>query len=276
MRKWTAEEQDFFFAIITEIRDKGTDIIEFDKYSLAELANYTIEHNQRFEKTITSLEDKLSSMRYKEKTRNSLISIPLFQYFEAHWTDDLSELTLKVQVSSKFEYVLNKLEAEFTQFELKQFTNIRSTYAKEMFKQLKQWRTVGRVEYSVNEFREILQIPTSYRATDINQVVIQPIKDELSEYFKALKVKVIKTRKRGNPIVAYEFTWTPEKTSSWDRNKYSKPEKTIRIETLPEWARDDYQPPKNDNISPEDQELLDKKLAERRANWKRKRGEKNE
>lgn len=276
MRKWTAEEQDFFFAIITEIRDKGTDIVEFDKYSLAELANYTIEHNQRFEKTIASLEDKLSSMRYKEKTRNSLISIPLFQYFEAHWTDDLSELTLKVQVSSKFEYVLNKLEAEFTQFELKQFTNIRSTYAKEMFKQLKQWRTVGRIEYSVTDFREILQIPTSYRATDINQVVIQPIKDELSEYFKALKVKAIKTRKRGNPIVAYEFMWTPEKTSSWDGKKFSKPEKTIRTETLPEWARDDYQAPKNDNLSPEDQEILDKQLAERRANWKKKRGGKNE
>ncbi|GEQ34348.1 RepB family plasmid replication initiator protein [Marinilactibacillus psychrotolerans] len=270
MRKWTPEEQDFFFAIITEARDKGTDIIEFDKYSLAELAGYTIEHNHRFEKTMDSLEEKLSNMRYREKTKNSLVSIPLFQYFEAHWSDDLSEMTLKVQVSSKFDYVLNKLEAEFTQFELKQFTNIRSTYAKEMFKQLKQWRTLGKKEYLINDFREILQIPESYGTKEINTRVLEPIRNELPNYFQNLKVKPIKARKRGNPVTAYEFSWIAEKTSTWNQKKYSSTKKTPRTETLPDWAQDNYQPPKVDTMTPEQQEIFEKKLAEKRANWKNK------
>ena len=30
MRKWTAEEQNFFFAIITQARDKGTALLKFE------------------------------------------------------------------------------------------------------------------------------------------------------------------------------------------------------------------------------------------------------
>ena len=48
MRKWTAEEMNFFFAIIAKARDKGTSDLVFDKYQLAELANYSIEHNSDF------------------------------------------------------------------------------------------------------------------------------------------------------------------------------------------------------------------------------------
>ncbi len=41
MRKWTAEEMNFFFAIIAKAKGKGTSLIEFDKYELAELAKYS-------------------------------------------------------------------------------------------------------------------------------------------------------------------------------------------------------------------------------------------
>lgn len=273
MRKWTTEEQNFFFGIITAARDKGTDMLHFDKTDLTELANYTLVENKRFEETITNLVDKMETMRYREVTSNSLKSMSLFQYFEANWKDDLSDMTLDVQVSSKFEYVINKLEANFTQFELKQFTNIRSTYAKEMFKKLKQWRTVGKKEYSVEEFRGMLQVPKSYGAKEINTRVLAPIRAELPEYFVGLRVKPIKARKRGAPIIAYEFTWKPEKSGTWVDGKYEKKkrrdltgEKTSRKETLPEWAREGYVPPKEKRLSKEDEELFKKRLEEIRKN----------
>lgn len=271
MRKWTTEEQNFFFGIITAARDKGTDILHFSKDELIELANYTLNENKRFEDTITNLVDKMETMRYREVTSNSFKSMSLFQYFEAHWEDDLSDMTLDVQVSSKFDYVINKLEANFTQFELKQFTNIRSTYAKEMFKKLKQWRTIGKKEYAIDEFRAMLQIPKSYRATDINQVVLKPIKEELSEYFVGLKVKPVKVKKRGTPVIAYEFTWQPEKTGTWVYGKYENKNGettrkiTVRNEELPDWAKPGYIPPKEEPM-PSEKEAAFRERLERFRN----------
>lgn len=222
MRRWTAEEQDFFFSVITKVRNQGTNLVQFKKDDLKLLANYTDRNNTRFLNTLQSLEDKVFSMRYREFDTNSRVTMTLFQRFEIYWSDDFSEIILKVKVSDDFEYILNQIDAEFTQFELKQFTNIRSTYAKEMFKKLKQWRTIGKIEYPVDEFRDMLQVPKSYRATDINQVVLKPIREELKEYFKNLKVKPIKSNKRGNPVIAYEFTFEPERVGAWIENKYEQ------------------------------------------------------
>ncbi|MDN6721311.1 MAG: replication initiation protein [Staphylococcus equorum] len=233
MRKWTTEEQNFFFAIITEARDKGDDLLRFKKENLIELANYSMERNKDLRMVIIDLVDKLETMKYREQTDNSYTSMALFQYFKAEWTNDLSDFTLDVQVSNRFSYIINKLEAEFTYFELKQFTNIRSTYAKEMFKKLKQWRTIGVKEYSVKEFREMLQIPDSYRAREIDTRVLAPIKRELPEYFKNLRIKRIKGNTRGNPILAYKFIWKPEKTGKWVKDKYKKKKK--EKSKLPNW-----------------------------------------
>ncbi|MDN6195693.1 MAG: replication initiation protein, partial [Atopostipes suicloacalis] len=233
MRKWTAEEQDFFFAIVTKARNKGTELLKFNKKELNSLANYSDRNNQRFVDTIESLGHKIADMSYFEKRKNSFKIMNLFQRFEVEWADDYSNMYAEVRVSEDFEYILNKLDANFTQFQLQQFTNIRSTYAKEMFKKLKQWRTVGIVEFPVDDFREMLQIPPSYRASDINKVVLTPMREELPEYFKDLKVKPVKANTRGNPIIAYRFTFKPEITGQWDENKYKKGNK--KIETLPHW-----------------------------------------
>lgn len=269
MRKWTKEEQNFFFAIITEVRDKGEEKIRFNKDELVELANYSLSENKRLENTIKNLIDKLENMRYREYSKNSYTSMALFQYFKADWSDDLSQFTLDVQVSSSFSYIINKINAEFTQFELKQFTNIRSTYAKEMFKKLKQWRTVGVKEYSLDEFKEMLQIPKSYQASDIEKVILNPIRKELSKYFKGLKIKTVKANTRGNPVIAYEFRWQKEKVGTWDPNKYDQDTHNSyskRIEKLPEWATNEYIKKEDTLLPPDQQALYQERLKRIREN----------
>lgn len=256
MRNWTSDEQDFFFAVVTQARDKGTQLIKFTQEDLKILTGYTDRNKSRFLNTLMSLENKIFEMRYTESTSNSRKTMLLFQEFETKWSDDLSDIVLEVAVTKNFDYIINRLESQFTQFELKQFTNIRSTYAKEMFKKLKQWRTVGKVEFSINDFREMLQVPKSYRATDINQVVLKPIKEELSHYFKKLKVKAIKSNKRGNPIISYKFTFQPEKTGKWLEDKYfqsyenpklikEKVEELMNDKSRSKKAQDNYLEPRN-------------------------------
>ena len=280
MRKWTPEEQNFFFAIITQARDKGTDTLTFTRGDLIEFANYTEKHSKRFRDTMVSLIGKLENMYYREETSHSYKSIALFQSFEAYWTEDHSDMTLEVQVSAKFDYILNKLEANFTQFELKQFTNIRSSYAKEMFKKLKQWRTVGKKRYSVEEFRGMLDVPKSYRATDVNNNVLAPIVEELSKYFIGLKVTPIKAKKQGAPVIAYEFTWTPEATGQYVEGKFdgkpvTKPgnstpakRKASKKETVPAHITDETLRTETP-LTPEAQADLAKRIAGLKSSGKK-------
>lgn len=249
MRKWTAEEMNFFFAIIAKARDKGTSDLVFDKYQLAELANYSIEHNKRFYDTMDSLANNISQLRYIEKTKNSIEYMPLFTRFKVEWEEDLSDMQAQVSVSPLFEYILNKLSANFTQYELQEFTSIRSTYAKTAYRLLKQWRTVGRKEFKIDEFKLLLDMPNSYKSSEIDRAVITPILKQLSPYFEDLKVKKIKSKKRGNPVLAYEFTWKKEVAGTYVPDKFNKPKpepkkanksKSSKKTNVPEWTEPDY------------------------------------
>lgn len=238
MRLWTEEEQNFFFGIITQARDRGTDILRFSKNELQEFANYSNKNSKDFRNTMKQLSDKLENLRYREDTSNSYASMVLFQRFYATWTDDLSDMTLEIRVSEDFEYILNQLQAEFTKFELKQFTNIRSTYAKTMYRLLKQWRTMGKKEFAKDELFAALEVPKStQRPTNFNERVLKPIQKELSPYFIGFRVIPVKAKTRGNPITGYCFTWQAEKTGDWkdfDELKKQKKPAVTRKETVPE------------------------------------------
>ncbi|GFH43446.1 RepB family plasmid replication initiator protein [Lactococcus hodotermopsidis] len=248
MRKWTAEEQNFFFAILTQIRDKGTEVITFDTYQLREFADYTNRHGGDFKQTMKNLSSKLENLRYREETQNSYSSMLLFQRFRADWTLDLSEITLELRVTDYFEYIINQLNANFTQFELEQFTNLRSTYAKTMFRHIKQWRTKGVIggfpdgEIPKDVLYQMLDVPVSMqKANNFKFKVLKPIIDELSPLFAGFKIKPIKARKQGNPIIAYKVSWKQEQTGNWVDGKFeNERQNTGPGSKTPDWSDPNY------------------------------------
>lgn len=255
MRKWTAEEMNFFFAIITKVRDEGTRLMKFDTDELRNLASKDF-HLDRWSQTMKSVADKVVDLKYYERTEHSYAVMNLFSYFRV----DERECVVEVEVSSRFEYVINKLEAQFTQYELAEFTNIRSTYAKTAYRLLKQWRTVGRKEFKIDEFKTLLDMPVSYKSSEIDRAVITPILKQLSPYFEDLKVKKIKSKKRGNPVLAYEFTWKKEVAGTYDPDKFNKPKsepkkasksKTSKKTNVPKWSNPEYK-----NTTSEDKKLV--------------------
>lgn len=236
MRKWTAEEMNFFFAIIAKVRDEGTRLMRFDTDELRNLASKDF-HLERWSQTMKSVADKVVDLKYYEKTEHSYAVMNLFSYFRV----DEKERIVEVEVSSKFEYVINKLEAQFTQYELAEFTNIRSTYAKTAYRLFKQWRIKGKREFMIAEFRTLLDMPDYYKPSEIDRLVLKPILSQLSPYFQNLKVKKIKSNKRGNPVLGYEFTWNPEKSESYDPNKFNKPKHKQKIQSnVPSRSNTDY------------------------------------
>lgn len=221
MRKWTAEEMNFFFALLTKLKNHGTETLEFNKSELTELANYSDYNLPRFKKIIENLGNHITNLKYYEKTENMLRIMPLFQEFEFKWEKDLSDFHIKVSLSPKFEYILNGWnEGNWTKFMLNEFVQIESTYSKTLFRLLKQWKTVGKREFDLDEFKRLMDIPESYQTGIINHRIINNSVKDLEPYFTDLKVKTIKANTRGNPVIGYKFTWDPEKTDVWEQDKY--------------------------------------------------------
>ena len=239
MRKWTAEEMNFFFSVIAKVRDKGTRLVTFNSDDLKELSNFADKHQQRWIDTMESVSIKALNLKHIEKTENKLRAMNLFSWFEV----DSVNKTIEVEVSSKFEYVVNKLLTNFTQYEREEFTNIRSTYAKTAYRLLKQWRTVGKKEFSIDDFKRLMDTPDYYLPTHIDRLVLKPILKELPAYFQNLKVKKIKSNKRGNPVLGYEFTWKPETTGEWEDDKYKKNDfykPKNSTSNVPDWVEKEY------------------------------------
>lgn len=206
MRKWSPEEMNFFFTIIAKVREQGTKLMKFNSDELRELASNDL-HLDRWAQTMKSVASKVVDLKYYERTDCSFAIMNLFSYFRV----EESEKSVEIEVSSKFEYILNKLEAQFTMYELKEFTRIKSTYAKTMYRLLKQWRTVGKREFGVEEFKTLLDTPKAYKTSEIDRAVVKPILKELSPFFKDLKVKKVKAKTKGTPVKSYVITWTPER-----------------------------------------------------------------
>lgn len=218
MRNWTAEEMNFFFSILSKARDKGTNILEFDTDDLKDLSRFSDKHQRRWIDTMENVANKLSQLTYIERTSEKTSIMTLFSRFDIY----SQKRKIVIRVSDNFDYIVNRISANFTTYELEEFTAIRSTYAKTMYRLLKQWRTIGKKEFKIEDFKRLLDTPNYYGPSEIDKNILKPVKRELSQFFKNLKVKKLKRNTRGTPVTGYLFTWQPEHTEPWLENKYDE------------------------------------------------------
>lgn len=223
MRNWSAEEMDLFFTVIAKIRDSGTTLVRLDVDELKVLTG-TETRNSYWFNMLDKFSEKAIQLRYREQTKTAKAIYNLFGSFKFN----LDDRTLSVSVTNDFEYIVNKLTANFTAYELAEFTNLRSTYSKAMYRVLKQWKTLGEKEFKVEQLRELLEIPDSYDVGKINSRIIKQIQKELPVYFTNLKIKAIDKNTQGKPIIAYRFRWDKQKPSNqkWNDDEYNKKSNT--------------------------------------------------
>lgn len=269
MRNWTTEEMNFLMVVLAKLKNQGNKTIRIQKNELVELANYSQRSNKKLYSVMDKLSDHVTNLKFTDRTKG-IKKMVLFQTFEWTWDDDPTNYYIEVKVNDDFEYILNyfELNFNFTSFGLEEFVNLKSSYSKQMYRLLKQWKKQGSKEFKVEEFREILSIPKSYSKDAINQRVLKPIQKELSKCFDNFKIKAIKKRTKGNPIIAYQFSWTPEMTNTWiEGQPQPNPNKPKKQKEQPKALKlDDKYYPKAEEKSDEEihQEMLElqRKLKE--------------
>ena len=210
LRKFTANELDLFISICSKIKEKTTDTILFNFSDLKNIIkldkNYT---NEEFKNELLSVNRKLLELNFQYQDSRKIVQFALFQKFVI----DLDNLTLEILVNKEFDFLLNTLTSNFTRFELEEFVNFKSSYTKEFFRRMKQFRNTGFWDVDIVEFRRVLDIPKSYKITDVDKRVLKPIKEELKEY--NLKVeKKYKSSGARPKVIGFIFKFNKEKKNN--------------------------------------------------------------
>lgn len=273
IRSWTEKEMDVFFSVVAKIREKSAYNTTFSFEELRDITPFKKNITKKeFVDELVSVSKKLSTLNYLESSEEGMI-VKLFVLFQTFDINGIKE-TLTVGVHPQFEYVFNKIGMEFTQFELQEFIDVSSTYAKTAYRLLKQYRTTGWWKVTVEDFKMLLDVPKSYRSSNIDQKVLKPILEQLggaddSALFKNLKV--IKDKKRGRGrggvLTGYTFTFDKETPGKWIEGKYDS-KKATRKEKLPEWAKEGYQ-----YEEPEVDEAMQKEMNRRLDEYEKKKSE---
>ena len=211
LRGFTAEELDLLMTILHRVRNREIEEIKFSYYDLKQLIKSekkpTIE---QFSKSIMNINKKLLALNFTLVENDEIIQFALFKEFRTN----PKKQVLTVSVSERFKFLLNDFDpGKWTRFELEEFVDLKSSYTKEFYRRMKQFRSTGFWRCSIEEFRNLLDIPEKYRITDIDAWVLKPIQKELGERYN---LEIIKkygfSGGRGRSrVVGFEFKFSTEK-----------------------------------------------------------------
>lgn len=210
LRNFSSQELDLLISIASKVKEKGIEIIEVSFLELKKYINLKKKHsNIEFMKSIINVNKKLLALNFTFVEGNVVEQFTLFKKFKV----DGDNKILYVSVNEDFFFLLNQLTSNFTRFELKEFVTLKSSYTKEFYRRMKQFRKTGFWRCSIEEFRNLLDIPEKYRIIDIDKFVLKPIQKELGE-----KYELNITKKYGfsggrgrSRVVGFEFKFSTEK-----------------------------------------------------------------
>lgn len=197
LRKFNASEIDILTAICYKVQNKDTKEITLDFEDLKKLSFYKGKDLNQFIKDVKTTNEKLMSLNFTlvNEQKREITQFVLFPTF----TINIDDEKLTVQVHEKFAYLLNNLNNCYTSLELQESSALKSSYSKGIYKKLREFRNSEKPfwKVTIEEFREYLDIPKSYRMTDINQVILNPALEELSVYFEGLNIEKYSNKKKG-------------------------------------------------------------------------------
>ena len=200
---------DIFFSFLFKFKELETDCIEMSFAELKELSKgdkankYLI---QNLEKLSIQMQKITTIIRTEKK-------INIFNPFSEIEIDKEKSI-VKVYIHRNFKKMLFELENNYTITDLKELVSLKKTYSKNLYRLLKQWESVKKKEFTLEEFKKLLGIPIKYLMHSIDKKILIPSVEELNQYFPNLKVKKIKT---GVKVSGLVFTWQDKEKAKLEK-----------------------------------------------------------
>lgn len=200
-----------FMVLCARMRDLGDEKQVFEYGYLMDLMEW--DKSQRievFHQEIKKMADKLrligSSVDISE---DEWVAFDLFPTLRGNKKKRL----LTVQINPEFKYILNDISRNFTRFELKEYVELGGRYSKQLYQHLKQYKSSGWWQVSIEELRHVLSIPDSMPTMNIKSKVLTPSIEVIRtcKGFSDLTVEVLQSKRRGRAVEGYKFRFTPDK-----------------------------------------------------------------
>ena len=216
LKNFTDRELDLLMAICFKLKNQDTNELTLEFKELKDLMKYEDRNLNKFINIVDNTYNKLLNARFRYEDDAQIDNILFFTRYKV---SKLNQNVL-IKVNEDFKYLLNELTSNYTKFELEQFTRLKSNYGKLLFKLLKQFESTGKREFKIEDFRRLLDIPESYRISEINSRVLRDSTiTELEKAFKNLKIEKSKKHNERN-VSKIIFTW--DKIETKENYKYNK------------------------------------------------------
>ena len=209
-------QMNIFFTLLERLQYSQDNTIKIELNELYELAQIPL--STEFRKSILERLKVLQNYTFMyDPSPTKTAQLVILPYLEI----DSEQKIIKAEVMPQFKerYLTSDFgKGKWTKYDLMEFVYLPSTYTKTIYRFLKQWRTQGKWEISYNDFKDILGIPHSYQASDIDKQIIKPSIKVLSEMthtlfdtertpFENLKCEKIKN---GRKIETLIFRFKPQ------------------------------------------------------------------
>lgn len=209
LRGYTSNELNLLMTIIQKLKDKGEIKQIFTFQEIQKLSNVEYRTLSDFIKGMDNSLRKLLNLNIRVGSDKKYRVFSPFSFFEVN--EETMEIT--IMWNKDFMYIANEVISNFTRFELEEFIDFKSTYTKEFFRRMKQFRSTGFWDIDIEEFRRILDIPKSYKISHIDTKILKPIKEELKDYNLKIK-KQYKSNGARPKVVGFRFEFDKEKKNT--------------------------------------------------------------
>ncbi len=163
--------------IMTALAQIDTDDTEFKEY---EIKVSELEAKLQVKKNETHLK------QFAKKILSKPLEIPTDDgWIVFNWFSDIEYVNgqskFKVSISKKLKPYLLELKRRFVKYNLKYILPLSSNYSIRIYQLLKEYEKLTRRTFTVDELRELLQVPKSYLYAQFKQKVLKVAEKELIE-----------------------------------------------------------------------------------------------
>ena len=204
LKNFNGVEIDLLMAICSKLKNEDINEVELKFSDLRRMINFKHRGELRFIQNLEQMYKKLLNLSIRIETEDRIINFILFTKYEII----KKQKTILIKINEDFKFLFNKFISNFTRFELNEFISLKSSYSKEIYRRLKQFKHTGMWKVQIDNFRELLNIPEKYRISEIDKKVFKISIEELNKYFDNFEIIKIK---KGRKIEYIQFKFTPEK-----------------------------------------------------------------
>ncbi|MBE8830341.1 replication initiation protein [Enterococcus hirae] len=258
LAKCTPEVQKVFFSALAELQakyltrdsqgrgvvvipegEKASVFIPFDRWR--EISNLDRRNTPaEFQRKYLEMGIEIHSLWARIERDKTIDIVPALMKYSIE--RDLSGVT--ITFNSEYISWISEVLKEFTLFNLKEFTGLRSKHSMALYRMLKQYQSNGWYKVSIEELRLILGTdPEKYTTAQFMQKVVQKAIADCEKYFGKINLERYYSKKGGRRLVSVKFSYQRvrdkdlSEANSYDPERNKKPKenkKKVATEPAPE------------------------------------------